>query len=77
MILLGLVSGWISILLTQRYQGNALDRRGRHEYKKFKRKFNKEIPYREFKGTPAQWYQQLEKFIESKKNDNRGEDSNF
>ena len=67
MILSGLVFGWVSILLTRQYQSKTLYRKDKHEYKKFKSEFNEEIPYREFKGTPTQWYQQLEKFIESKK----------
>ena len=75
MILLGLAFGWVSILLTRQYQSKALYRKDRHEYKKLKREFNKETPYREFKGTPTQWYQRLEEFIESKKKDNRSKDS--
>ncbi len=31
-------------------------------------------PYNEFEGNPTQWYQQFEKFLESKKKDNRGKD---
>ncbi len=72
MIFLGIVFGWVSIRLTRQYQSKALYRKDKHEYKKLKREFHKETPYREFKGTPTQWYVQLEKFIESKEKDNRG-----
>jgi len=74
MVLVGLVSGWVSLLLTRYY---LRVRKERHEYEGWKEEFDRETPYSEFKGTPTQWYQQFEKFIESKKKDNRGKDSNF
>ncbi len=71
MILIGGLFGWGSILLTSNYQSKTLYRKNSRIYKKLKREFNEETPYREFKGTPTQWYQQLEAFIESKNKDNR------
>ncbi len=75
MILVGILSGWISLFLTKRYQCNRIDRLDRREYLKLKREFNEKVPLGEFeKGkdgkTITQWYQQFEKFLESKKKDN-------
>ena len=69
MILSGIVSGWISLLLTRHYLKSS---KKRHAYEKLKEAFNEETPYGEFeegKGgkTITQWYQQFEKFLESKK----------
>jgi len=69
MIIVGITFGWVSLLLIRYYQKN---REERHEYEKFKEEFNEKIPFSEFEGTPTQWYQQFEKFIESKNTDNKG-----
>ncbi len=75
MILVGILSGWISLFLTKRYQGNRRNRLDKREYIKLKREFNEIVPLSEFKkrkegGTVTQWYKQFEKFLESKKKDN-------
>ena len=69
MILVGIISGWMSILLTRYYLKS---KKERYEYERLKEIFNKEIPFDEFvenTGTPTQWYNKFEKFLESKKKD--------
>jgi len=73
MVIVGIISGWISILITKRYQDNRRDSR---EYLKLKSEFNEIVPLSIFEDrkdgkTVTQWYQQFEKFLESKKKDNR------
>ena len=71
MILVGFVSGYLSLLLTRYYLKSSKER---HAYEKLREEFNKETPYSEFEEgkegrTITQWYQQFEEFLESKKKD--------
>ena len=66
MIFVGFVSGYLSLLLTRYYLKANKDR---HEYEGWKEEFDRETPYSKFEGTPTQWIQKFEKFIESKKKD--------
>lgn len=68
MILVGIVFGWLSILLTRYYLKS---KKERHVYEKLKGEFNKETHFDEFienKGIPTHWHNLFEKFLESKKN---------
>ncbi len=70
MLFVGIVSGYLSLLLIRYY---IKKRKERLEYEKCEREFNKKTPYEDFienKGTPTQWIQKFEKFLESKKKDN-------
>ena len=80
MIFGGIVFGWVSLQIIQHYNNTAKDRRfgkelrtrkslRRRKFRKVRKEFRGKTPYSKFKGTQAQWYQRLERFIESKNKD--------
>ena len=66
----GIISGWLSLLLTRYYLKSRKKRlkskKDRREYKKWKREFSRKNPYSRDEKTPTQWYNELEKFVGSK-----------
>ncbi len=77
LIFASIISGWVSLTFIRYYQNTAKERKLKKEirkkykfkrlkFRKIKKEFKNKTPYSKFKGTQAQWYQQLETFLESK-----------